>query len=297
MELFKCDPGVIRGLDLNVEIEKSGGAMRCLLQYDSTLFRRETAERMLTHFRNVVEAMVQYPDRHIWELPVLGEAERGGLLLAWNDAAGAVPGDAAVRKLLGGPEEKVQAPNVQVCVAGRHGQLLPVGATGELCIGGPGLVGALNGLGLAAAGLTAENSIPHPFSDEPGARMYRTGDLARQLPDGKIEFVARPADAAQQRAEADKPFNAPQTPTEQTMAQIWSEVLGVSPVGRDDDFFSLGGHSVAAGRIIVGVRTHFKTNVKLVDLFRYPTVAGMAGLIDYAIGSKATNGNAKSVAR
>jgi acyl carrier protein len=283
---FRFDPGVIRGLDLNVEVEQTGGALRCLLQYDSTLFRRETAERMLGHFRNVVEAMVQYPERRVWELPVLGEDERSGLLLRWSDAVDAVPAGAAVQKLLSSVETR---DDLQVCVASRHGQLLPVGATGELCVGGPGLASVLNGSG------PPEGSIPHPVSGEPGARMYRTGDQARHLPGGRIEFVERLQGGAQ--AGADKPFQAPQTPTEQTMAQIWSDVLGVDPVGREDDFFSLGGHSVAAGRIIVGVRQHFKTNVKLVDLFRYPTVAGMAGLIDYTISSKAANGQARSAAR
>ena len=64
---------------------------------------------------------------------------------------------------------------------------VPIGATGELYIGGDGLArGYVN-----RPELTAEKFIPHPFSKVPGNRLYKTGDLARYLPDGNIEFQGR----------------------------------------------------------------------------------------------------------
>ncbi|HEY0083679.1 MAG TPA: amino acid adenylation domain-containing protein, partial [Pyrinomonadaceae bacterium] len=66
-------------------------------------------------------------------------------------------------------------------------QPLPVGAVGQLHIGGIGVAqGYLN-----RPGLTAEKFIPDPFGGQPGARLYRTGDLGRYLPDGNIEFLGR----------------------------------------------------------------------------------------------------------
>ncbi|MCX4028170.1 amino acid adenylation domain-containing protein [Endozoicomonas sp. SM1973] len=65
--------------------------------------------------------------------------------------------------------------------------LLPVGAIGELYVGGDGLAkGYLN-----RPELTSKQFIPHPFSSEPNARLYRTGDLVRWLPDGNLAFIGR----------------------------------------------------------------------------------------------------------
>ncbi|MBD0257630.1 MAG: amino acid adenylation domain-containing protein, partial [Cytophagales bacterium] len=65
--------------------------------------------------------------------------------------------------------------------------LLPVGATGEICIAGNGLSkGYVN-----QPVLTAERFIPHPFGKQAGDRLYRTGDLGRWLPDGTVEFLGR----------------------------------------------------------------------------------------------------------
>ncbi|MGE5431355.1 MAG: amino acid adenylation domain-containing protein [Syntrophomonadaceae bacterium] len=65
--------------------------------------------------------------------------------------------------------------------------LLPIGAQGELCIGGLSVGrGYLN-----RPELTAEKFIPDPFSRRQGARLYRTGDLARYNLDGTIEFLGR----------------------------------------------------------------------------------------------------------
>ncbi|SKA47939.1 amino acid adenylation domain-containing protein [Chitinophaga eiseniae] len=75
--------------------------------------------------------------------------------------------------------------NTQMYVLGKCNQLLPVGVTGEICIGGIGLAkGYLN-----KPELTTEKFVPNPF--RPGERMYKTGDLGRWLPDGNIEYIGR----------------------------------------------------------------------------------------------------------
>ncbi len=68
-------------------------------------------------------------------------------------------------------------------------QPVPLGASGELCIGGVCLARGY----LGRPELTAEKFVPHPFagSDRPGARLYRSGDFARHRTDGAIEFLGR----------------------------------------------------------------------------------------------------------
>jgi amino acid adenylation domain-containing protein/non-ribosomal peptide synthase protein (TIGR01720 family) len=77
--------------------------------------------------------------------------------------------------------------NVEAYILDHYMQPVPVGVTGELFIGGVAVArGYLN-----RPRLSAENFIPDPFSNTPGATLYKTGDLARYLPDGKVEFLGR----------------------------------------------------------------------------------------------------------
>ncbi|MCG1019683.1 amino acid adenylation domain-containing protein, partial [Mycetohabitans sp. B4] len=77
--------------------------------------------------------------------------------------------------------------NTRIYLLDAHGQPVPLGAVGELYIGGAGVArGYLN-----RPALTAERFVPDPFSAEPDARLYKTGDLARYRPDGNLEFVGR----------------------------------------------------------------------------------------------------------
>ncbi|WEZ21971.1 plipastatin non-ribosomal peptide synthetase PpsC [Bacillus subtilis] len=75
--------------------------------------------------------------------------------------------------------------NSTAFILNQWGVLQPVGAVGELCVGGDGVARGY----LGRPDLTKEKFVPHPFAS--GDRLYRTGDLARWLPDGTIEYVGR----------------------------------------------------------------------------------------------------------
>ena len=90
--------------------------------------------------------------------------------------------DAAAPILIGRP-----IANTDVFIADKAGQLVPVGVSGELLIGGDGVARGYHN----RPELTAEKFVPDPFSGRPGARLYKTGDMARYYPDGRIECLGR----------------------------------------------------------------------------------------------------------
>src|SRR5262249_2082106 len=67
-----------------------------------------------------------------------------------------------------------------------------------------------------------------------------------------------------------------ETPDEEVVAAIWSEVLRVERVGKTDNFFELGGHSLLATQVISRLRSEFGVEVPLRRIFEAPTVVALA---------------------
>jgi amino acid adenylation domain-containing protein len=100
-------------------------------------------------------------------------------------------------------------------------------------------------------------------------------------PNGKVDRARLPAPPEQaERA----PFVAPRTPAEAALAQIWGEVLGADQVGAHDDFFALGGQSLAAARVAARVRERLGVQLALGEFFRVPTLSDLAAAVELAAG-------------
>jgi acyl carrier protein len=99
------------------------------------------------------------------------------------------------------------------------------------------------------------------------------------LTNGKVDRLALPA-PGESRAGAEQVYVAPRNQTEELLAGIWSEVLGIEKVGINSNFFDLGGHSLLAIRIVTRVREVFNVKLPLSELFVSPHIARLAELID-----------------
>ena len=103
---------------------------------------------------------------------------------------------------------------------------------------------------------------------------------------GKLDRTALPK-PDDKRPELSQPYTPPQSDVELKLAQIWAEILSIDKVGIHDNFFDLGGHSLAATRVISRVIEIFQLELPLKALFESPTVADMALVITKNQANKA----------
>ncbi|WP_449289762.1 amino acid adenylation domain-containing protein [Nocardia rhizosphaerae] len=101
---------------------------------------------------------------------------------------------------------------------------------------------------------------------------------------GKLDRAALPAPAVEPRT-----YREPEGETERAVAEAFTEVLGVATPGRDDDFFSLGGNSLLATRVVHRLRARTGTELTVAAFFADPTVAGLGARL--AAGPAALGGD------
>jgi amino acid adenylation domain-containing protein/FkbH-like protein/thioester reductase-like protein len=99
-------------------------------------------------------------------------------------------------------------------------------------------------------------------------------DTFKLSPNGKIDRRALPAPdiGAFVRHE----YQAPEGRAEQTLVDIWRELLPIDQIGRLDSFFELGGHSLLAVKALARINEAFGCALQVTDLYRYPSVAELA---------------------
>ncbi|MBD2385751.1 non-ribosomal peptide synthetase [Cylindrospermum sp. FACHB-282] len=102
-------------------------------------------------------------------------------------------------------------------------------------------------------------------------------------PNGKIDRRALPA-ADISRTDLTTDFVSPRNPTEEMIAGIWAQVLGVEQVGINDNFFELGGHSLLATQLISRIRQTLGVDLALRSLFASPTIAELANNLQAKLG-------------
>jgi phthiocerol/phenolphthiocerol synthesis type-I polyketide synthase E len=170
--------------------------------------------------------------------------------------------------------------------------------------GGPGGPATASTLAVLSEGMSAEDGAAAfgrilAAPSLPDQIMVAARDLttlrgiARSITPALLAREAEqftPAGGIHPRPELDTPYVAPVTDEENAIAAVWAEVLGIDQVGRDDDFFALGGHSLAAVQIGGKIQARFDVRLELADFFDHPTVANTAALLTTARSRSADNG-------
>lgn len=229
-------PGAI--FDLHLFLVERDEGWRASLDFCTELITRETADRMLGHLQTLFEDIAAHPEKPIGELEILTPAER--------------------QHLSGDPSEGLLLDAFQ--------RLVPVGVPGELCS--------------AASAETKADGVD--FIDHPKfGHLLRSGDICCRTADGTLEFLHRKNEAPAALAAEPAPKSAPARPvsvgtTVARLTAIWEELLGITGIGLNDDFFDIGGHSLMTLRMFSRIHREFGNSLPLATLLKYPTIAQLA---------------------
>ena len=137
---------------------------------------------------------------------------------------------------------------------------------------------------IAAGALRAHMERALPEYMAPTAYV-RLGALPL-TPNGKLDRRALPAPGDQ--AFGTRPYEAPKGPIETAIAATWAKFLHLERIGRHDDFFALGGHSLMALRVIGAINTALRTHLHVPTFFQNPTIERLAKAVEqkHQVGNK-----------
>ncbi len=108
------------------------------------------------------------------------------------------------------------------------------------------------------------------------------------MPNGKVDRRSLP-EPDRRRTDEARAMVAPRTSTEEVLADIWRDVLGLQQIGIEDNFFELGGHSLLAIQALSRVRAAFQVELSLRRFFSTPVIADQAAAIEDAMVEEIKN--------
>ena len=255
--------------DIALNVVDTGSSLRAAVEYSSDLYDRWRIEAVLSHLEAVLRAAAADPGRRLSIIPVVADAEAEQLLAAGRDRAVGHGGHV----------------HEQVYVVDRAMNLSPRGVVGELLV-------SVDSDRPAAGDRpepTAEEFVDDPF--RPGRLVHRGGGLARWSRDLELELVGE----VEERAPRVDPGGSrsggggseePLTPTERSVAAIFSEVLSRSGVGADESFFDVGGNSLQAMRAVSRINKGFGIRLSVRTLYGNVTVRAVSAVVDKEVGGE-----------
>jgi hypothetical protein len=106
--------------------------------------------------------------------------------------------------------------------------------------------------------------------------VYVAMERLPQTPNGKVDRRALPEP---RRTGAAEGYVAPRDDLEQELAAIWERALGVRPIGVDESFFHLGGHSLVAVQVFNEIERSIGERLPLSTLFKAATIGQLADVL------------------
>jgi FkbH-like protein len=127
--------------------------------------------------------------------------------------------------------------------------------------------------------LATKRSVPSPAADRPVANVQEKSMRLRRIATelyGAEQVLAAIEASKRARPKVAAAFVPPRTPIEESLTDIWAQVLGIERVGIHDNFFDLGGNSLLMAQVRSKLQNSFEQDLLLIELFRYPTINALA---------------------
>jgi surfactin synthase thioesterase subunit/acyl carrier protein len=105
---------------------------------------------------------------------------------------------------------------------------------------------------------------------------YVTLSVLPRTPNGKVDRKRLPPPGREMRTQAPEPVPGPRGRLEREVVGVWERLLKRGPIGRDDDFFEVGGHSLLAVALVAELQKRFAVRLPLDILLQAPTPARLA---------------------
>jgi amino acid adenylation domain-containing protein len=252
--------GVAR-FDLTLNLSEAPSGLVGLLEYNTDLFDRSTAQRLLQYYERLLSGIVADPERRVTSYELFSEEEQQQL----SERNAAAREERARRRALADVEEVLRAyPEVLQAAVVREG------------LGVTAYVVPRNG---DSDHEELASALRRHIREQPALHLMPTQivqlDSLPLTPSGKVDRKALSAPSQEVRT-----YSAPEGVTEELLAGVWSALLRVDRVGREDDFFALGGHSLLATQLVSRVREAFSVELSVRVAFEHQKLHEQARAIE-----------------
>lgn len=268
--------------DLSLIIEKKVEGLLCFFEYNTDLFDALTIDRMAVHFQTLLEGIVNNPQQPISQLPLVNKRQQ----------VSSVPTEQESFLIPRAKNNQVKIRGFRIelgeieSVLNTHPQVnQTVVIVREDISGNKSLVAyvvtSYESLTTKQLSEFLKSKLPEYMVPD----AFVTLDFLPLTPKGKVNRKALPAPDSS-NIQLENNFVLPSNPTEEILATIWENVLGVEKVGIHNNFFNLGGYSLLAIQVISRINQAFSVKITLRTMFEKPTIADLSDHIQTLVRLK-----------